>query len=369
LSISSGGDFVFGTVLSSGENYLITVLTNPSGQTCSVTNASGTVASANIANISVICANTSSQSSSGGSGGGGGGGVSTYLNILEVKTVQTTASSVAISWLTNLAADSKVEYGTTSLYGMSVSDTIATLSHRILLTGLMVNNSYHFRIMSKTSVYTSAVSSDYVFTTASNDYSKVNNSEQNNLNKFFLHLINQNGTYYVVKNGQRLGVTNPGMLFSYGLEFKDASIPTAAEAVLPEGPILSPGDGALVKSPNNPTVYLISIGKKHGFNSEATFRTLGFSFTKVLVVTAPELDKMPRGEVIADPAKPHLPGTDINIQGTIYYIGSDNKRYGYPSQEVWNSWHFDNDFSNVVIANQADLSLPIGEIAPLRKIE
>jgi hypothetical protein len=369
LSISSGGDFVFGTVLSSGENYLITVLTNPSGQTCSVTNASGTVASANIANISVICANTSSQSSSGGSGGGGGGGVSTYLNILEVKTVQTTASSVAISWLTNLAADSKVEYGTTSLYGMSVSDTIATLSHRILLTGLMVNNSYHFRIMSKTSVYTSAVSSDYVFTTASNDYSKVNNSEQNNLNKFFLHLINQNGTYYVVKNGQRLGVTNPGMLFSYGLEFKDASIPTAAEAVLPEGPILSPGDGALVKSPNNPTVYLISIGKKHGFNSEATFRTLGFSFTKVLVVTAPELDKMPIGEVIADPSLPHKPGTDINIQGTIYYIDSNNKRLGYPSETVWNSWHFDNDFSNVVIANQADLSLPIGEIAPLRKIE
>jgi hypothetical protein len=159
------------------------------------------------------------------------------------------------------------------------------------------------------------------------------------------------------------------MLFSYGLEFKDAKLATAGETNLPVGPILLPGDGALVKSPNNPTVYLISLGKKHGFSSENTFRTLGFSFTKVLTVTAPELDKMGLGEVISDPNLPHLPGTDINIQGTIYYIGSDNKRYGYPSQEVWNSWHFDNDFSNVVIANSADLSLPVGDVVPLRKIE
>ncbi len=196
-----------------------------------------------------------------------------------------------------------------------------------------------------------------------------NTNATSSTNSVPLKLINQNGTYYVVKEGKRLGITNPGMLFSHGLEFKDARTATAGDINLPVGPLLLPGEGALVKSPTNPTVYLISRGLKHGFNSEATFRTLGFSFTKVLTVTTPELDKMAVGSVISDPKLAHLPGTDINIQGTIYYIGSDNKRYGYPSQEVWNSWHFDNDFSNVVIANSADLSLPVGDVVPLRKIE
>jgi hypothetical protein len=38
----------------------------------------------------------------------------------------------------------------------------------------------------------------------------------------------------------------------------------------------------------------------------------------------------------------------------------------YPSLEVYNSWHKDNDFSQVVKANKLDLQLPKGEAVSKR---
>ena len=55
LTLTANGTFTFATALSSGQTYNATVLTNPTGQTCTVTNATGTVASTNITNIAVTC--------------------------------------------------------------------------------------------------------------------------------------------------------------------------------------------------------------------------------------------------------------------------------------------------------------------------
>ncbi|MDO8291300.1 MAG: beta-propeller fold lactonase family protein [Gallionella sp.] len=59
LSISTGAStFTFSTALASG-NYVVTVLTQPAGQTCTASSNSGTVAGANVTNVAVICsANT-----------------------------------------------------------------------------------------------------------------------------------------------------------------------------------------------------------------------------------------------------------------------------------------------------------------------
>ena len=43
LSVSANGSFSFGTLLANGASYNVTVLTNPSGQACSVTGGSGAV--------------------------------------------------------------------------------------------------------------------------------------------------------------------------------------------------------------------------------------------------------------------------------------------------------------------------------------
>lgn len=55
-TISSGtSSFTLPTALTSSASYSVSVQTQPTGQTCAVSNGSGTVASANITNISVTC--------------------------------------------------------------------------------------------------------------------------------------------------------------------------------------------------------------------------------------------------------------------------------------------------------------------------
>lgn len=183
-----------------------------------------------------------------------------------------------------------------------------------------------------------------------------------------LALVNQNGTFYLILNNQRRGVTNPGMLFSYGFEFKDAKLATEADTQIPEGSLLLPGNGALVKSPVDPTVYLIARGKKYGFVSAEVFSGLGHKFSSVLTVTAPELDLMPPGDILSDPAVRHLPGTHINDSGTVYWLG-ENFKHAYPSLEVFNTWNADGDFSQVVPANEADKAVIEGALIEARVLE
>ena len=182
-------------------------------------------------------------------------------------------------------------------------------------------------------------------------------------------LINDQGTFYLVQNSQRFGITNPGILSSYGLSFSDASVPTPADLSSPVVSNLSPYNGALVKGLNDPTVYLISIGQRYGFTSASVFGALGFKFSSVLTVTAPELSALPLAtNPIKDSTAAHNQGVDINDHGTVYWIGADVQKHPYPSLAVYNSWHIDGDFSGVVPANAADLVLPTGASVVARVI-
>ena len=57
LPVASEGDFVFGTALTDGSTFAVSVLTQPvnPGQSCSVSNGSGTLNSANITDVFVTC--------------------------------------------------------------------------------------------------------------------------------------------------------------------------------------------------------------------------------------------------------------------------------------------------------------------------
>jgi hypothetical protein len=63
LPVPANGAFTFKTALASGAAYSVTVGTQPTGETCTVTNGSGTVGSANVTNVAVAC-----SSSTGGGG-------------------------------------------------------------------------------------------------------------------------------------------------------------------------------------------------------------------------------------------------------------------------------------------------------------
>jgi Putative esterase len=64
LSVSANGSFTFATSLVSGAAYSVTVLTNPSGQACTVSGGAGTVGSANVTSVAVSCAASSGASAS-----------------------------------------------------------------------------------------------------------------------------------------------------------------------------------------------------------------------------------------------------------------------------------------------------------------
>ena len=57
LTINTDGDFTFDPALADGSDYMVTVLTQPTSpsQTCSVTNGSGSLAGADITDVSVTC--------------------------------------------------------------------------------------------------------------------------------------------------------------------------------------------------------------------------------------------------------------------------------------------------------------------------
>ncbi|MHB8874748.1 MAG: beta strand repeat-containing protein [Myxococcaceae bacterium] len=58
LTVSADGAFTFTGTLNFGQAYAVTILTQPAGQTCTVANGTGTVASANVTNVAVTCAAT-----------------------------------------------------------------------------------------------------------------------------------------------------------------------------------------------------------------------------------------------------------------------------------------------------------------------
>ncbi|MBI4529243.1 MAG: matrixin family metalloprotease [Deltaproteobacteria bacterium] len=88
------------------------------------------------------------------------------LAISAVSASLVSSSGATITWTTNIASDSQVEYGTTTSYGKStsVNSTMAT-SHSQPLTGLAAATLYHYRVKSRDASGYPAVSGDLTFTT------------------------------------------------------------------------------------------------------------------------------------------------------------------------------------------------------------
>jgi hypothetical protein len=77
-----------------------------------------------------------------------------------------TASAATITWTTNIAANSQVDYGTTASYGQStpLSPAMVT-SHTVPLSGLSASTPYHYRVKSADAANNQAASGDFTFTT------------------------------------------------------------------------------------------------------------------------------------------------------------------------------------------------------------
>jgi len=86
--------------------------------------------------------------------------------VSSVTATGITASAATITWTTNEAADSYVEYGLTTSYGSNASNASLLTSHAVPLSGLASLTTYHYRVRSKDGAgNTSAFSADKTFVT------------------------------------------------------------------------------------------------------------------------------------------------------------------------------------------------------------
>jgi hypothetical protein len=74
-------------------------------------------------------------------------------------------TSVIITWTTNVASSSTVNYGANSSYGQSAGDPTPVTSHSVTVSGLTHTSAYHFQVTSAASGYLDYVSDDVSFQT------------------------------------------------------------------------------------------------------------------------------------------------------------------------------------------------------------
>jgi len=86
--------------------------------------------------------------------------------VSDVLASNITANGATITWATNEASDSQVEYGPTSAYGSSTPlDPALVSSHSVALSNLADNTTYHFRVKSADSSGNTAAGVDRTFST------------------------------------------------------------------------------------------------------------------------------------------------------------------------------------------------------------
>jgi hypothetical protein len=86
--------------------------------------------------------------------------------ISDVKVTPVTATSVSVTWTTDHAADSRVDYGEIDSYGSAETNGALTTSHTVILSSLSQGTTYHYKVTSRTSLGAISSTDDATFATS-----------------------------------------------------------------------------------------------------------------------------------------------------------------------------------------------------------
>ncbi|MBI4713840.1 hypothetical protein HY771_01495 [Candidatus Uhrbacteria bacterium] len=92
----------------------------------------------------------------------------TAPTITNITATDITQASARITWNTNEASTSTVEYGTSVNYGSTKTNNTLVTDHSVILTSLSDGTQYNYRVKSADSSSNTATSSDNTFTTLTN---------------------------------------------------------------------------------------------------------------------------------------------------------------------------------------------------------
>jgi hypothetical protein len=349
VTVSAGESFQ----LKSSNSYL---LTNDQSIASVCSSGGNTLTVGNMPNPTVIItpnATTTCTIPSNGGGGGGGGGGGTVPPSSTVPTASFSASassitsgqSVTLTWSTTNATSASIDQGIGNVATSStkVVSPTATTTYTLTATGAggTVTQSVTITVPGTTPVTPPATSGG---------------AHSNGT------LINDNGTFYLIQNGMKIGFRDAKEYASYGYNFGQAVAATAADKDLPSGSVAKAMVGTLViDASDGRTVYMIGIGStKRGFVSSAVFKALGYSFVGLPKIN---LIDYPTGDPISDSNLAHPDGSLVFQGQTIWWLRNGQKS-GFESMVVFNTYGF--SVSKVLKGNAADFALPEGSIMKLR---
>ncbi|MCU0756020.1 MAG: M12 family metallo-peptidase, partial [Xanthomonadales bacterium] len=184
LTRTANGTYAFATAQATGANFNVSVLTPPTGQTCTVANATGTVGTANVTNVNVSC--TTNTYTVGGTISGLGTGLSVVLrnastgeNLTRTAngtyaftTAQATGANFNVSVLTPptgqacTVANATGTVGTANVTNVNVSCTTNTYTVGGTISGLGTGLSVVLRNASTGENLTRTANGTYAFATA-----------------------------------------------------------------------------------------------------------------------------------------------------------------------------------------------------------
>jgi hypothetical protein len=169
-------------------------------------------------------------------------------------------------------------------------------------------------------------------------------------------LISNQGTVFLIRNGQRCPFTSPDTLAALGLQGQPIqALGDAAIATIPFGPVVQyPNrEGQLIS--NQGTVFLIRNGQRCPFADPATLAAVGLSGRPIQLVDDAAIGTIPFGAVVQYPARD---GDLISNQGTAFII-RNGQRCPIPNSETFDglglNWAAVREVSDASIQ-----SIPIG---------
>jgi chitodextrinase len=106
----------------------------------------------------------------------------TAPTISAVSSSNISANSATVAWTTNEPASSQVEFGLTTGYGtMTTPDSAQVTSHSVVVSGLVANTRYNYRVRSRDAAGNEQFGSNNSFTTAAASSDSTPPSDPNNL--------------------------------------------------------------------------------------------------------------------------------------------------------------------------------------------
>lgn len=296
-------------------------------------------------------------------GGGGGGGSSVAAPTLTAPTgydsvkvvindgAEETASTKVTLAMPGTNADKMAISNTQDFAGSSWEDYSIT-KEWVLEPGVGEKTIYALFRKTSTSKKTGVVSGSIKLVSSGDldDLEKISSEADEGTDTCALtpgkayKLNSSPAVYYITNDCKKRPFNNSTVYFTYFNSWQDTKVTTKLGDVMdddlgfmPWGPKYDPKYGALVKSVDDPKVYLLLNGKKYHIDSETTLEGLGYSLNMIEDIDLALLDKYVAAEQITD-FSTHLDGTLIKyVDSPAVYKLEDGKKRHILNEKVFES--------------------------------